>query len=255
MLPTLSVITPVLNARSAFLRSVQSIRDQHYPNLEWIVIDGGSTDGTLKAIHTHQKWISQWISESDRGISDAFNKGLNRAKGEYLYFLGAGDFFWTPDALVNLMQGVDPSQDTLVCGQVVRVCEHGQKVLWQAPKKIRLPFKRAQLLQKMILPHQGLCTHRRFFDQFGGFRPEVKFAMDYDLLLRAYHDFPKVHFKPIQVAAWAAGGVGHNKIRAILREYHELKKANQVAPVWILNAIHAYNLSKAAVKTVLGYPQ
>lgn len=245
--PKISIIIAVKNAKSDLERSLKSIAEQDYPNLETIVIDGGSTDGTLDIILPNKHIIKQFVSEPDEGISDAFNKGVERARGEYLYFLGAGDIFASPDAISTLFCDCDASYQ-LICGKILRVAEDGKTPLWEAPKNCTA-FNKKSLLYKMSLPHQGLFTHRDFFEKVGHFDKTVKFAMDYELLLRSFHDFPKTKLKDVLVAHWQAGGIGSNRIVEIFDEYHRIKRQHRVAPKIILMWINILNRIKYFLKS------
>jgi glycosyltransferase involved in cell wall biosynthesis len=245
-LPSVTVITSVLNERDVLKHTIKSIKALDYPSLQYVVVDGGSTDGTVELIQNSDV-INDWVSGSDRGIADAFNKGLVLAKGEYINFQGAGDYFMSPHVITQLMDHIDASQIDLVCGKVQRVTEDNQP-LWIAPKRFKRHFNKRSLLFKMALPHQGLFTHRRFFDKFGLFDLNAKFAMDYELLLRAYHDFPQVVTKDIVVAAWRAGGVGTGRLQQIYDEYHAIKSKHQVASPAVLKMIDKWTRFKSNLK-------
>ncbi len=248
-LPKISIITAVKNNASGLKETILSIKTQVYPELEFIVVDGGSTDGTLKLISENRDIITHTISEPDNGISDAFNKGLKLATGTYINFQGAGDTLYTSHCLQKLFEQASPDSE-LVCGQVARTTEEN-KLIWIAPKKIPLFFKKRSLLTKLTLPHQGLFTHKRFFQRWGEFDCDAKYAMDYDILLRAYHDFPKTDVIEVIVANWQAGGIGTNKILLVLAEYHRLKNKYQVASKILLASIHQFNRAKYFAKQIL----
>lgn len=243
--PKISIIIAVRNAKSELAETLQSIRQQTYPSLEVIVVDGASTDGTVEVIDANRDLINIKVSEPDDGISDAFNKGLKLATGDYINFQGAGDTLFPGDNIAELFSGLDQSYE-LVCGKIVRVKEDGITPLWIAPK--RHSFCRHRLLFKMALPHQGLFTHRRFFEQFGHFDKNVRYAMDYELLLRAYHQFPKTIIKNIFISHWRAGGLGANKIFEVFDEYHRIKVKHRVASSVILAAIDKLNRFKYILK-------
>jgi glycosyltransferase involved in cell wall biosynthesis len=249
--PALSIIIAVKNAGPQLGATLSSIRAQHYP-LEVIVIDGASTDDTHAILKNNQDIITHAISEPDQGIADAFNKGLRIATGEYINFQGAGDTLYAPDCLSQLFEKVDSSYQ-LVCGKVVRVQEDGITPIWIAPKMIK-PFKRCSLLFKMSLPHQGLFTHRAFFKQHGEFDVNTQFAMDYELLLRAYHRFPKTLLKDVIVSRWRVGGVGSNRIKEIFDEYDRIKKQHHVASRKVLWAIDQFTRAKYQIKMRLRVP-
>jgi glycosyltransferase involved in cell wall biosynthesis len=244
--PSISIIIAVKNAKVHLAQTLASIRSQRYQSLEVIVIDGGSTDGTLEIVAQNQDIIAFSVSEADEGISDAFNKGLKRATGDYINFQGAGDTLYAPDCLQTLFADLDGSY-RLVCGKVERVKEDGITALWVAPKVVK-PFQKQSLLFKMSLPHQGLFTHHSFFEQYGEFDKKARFAMDYEILLRAYHHFPKTIIKNVMVSRWRAGGVGTHRIMEIFDEYHRIKQQHNVAGNVTLKAIDAFTRFKYLLK-------
>lgn len=246
----ISIIIATKNAKAHLAQTLQNLREQQYPDLEVIVIDGGSEDGTVELIQANTDIIAAWVSEPDRGISDAFNKGLQRATGDYINFQGAGDLLYDPFVIQSLFADIEPNTP-LVCGRVMRVKEDGVTPLWIAPKKIR-PFKKSALLFKMPLPHQALFTHRSFFEQWGQFDTNTRFAMDYEILLRAYHHFPKTIIKDKLIARWRAGGIGSNRITEIFDEYHRIKSHHHVASPFILWAIDKFTRFKYLFKKTLG---
>lgn len=93
----ISVITVCYNAVDTLEKTIQSVLEQTYHNIEYIIIDGGSTDGTVEIIHRYVDYLAYWVSEPDRGIYDAMNKGIERATGEWVNFMNAGDYFYNYD--------------------------------------------------------------------------------------------------------------------------------------------------------------
>jgi len=248
--PLVTIITAVKNMANELEETIKSIKVLDYPNLEFIVIDGGSTDRTLDVIHSNSAFINNFVSEPDEGISDAFNKGVNLASGHYINFQGAGDTFVNPGVISKMMDGVNKDKDILISGKVLRVSET-KKPLWVAPKKYKPNFNKSQLLFKMPLPHQALFMHNSFYQQYGLFDKNIKFAMDYELLLRAYNNFPRTVLKDIVVSSWRAGGVGKDRIDEIYDEYHKIKMIHKVAPKSLLIAIDKYNRGKYFIKKLL----
>lgn len=232
--PLISVITATHNSGTALEKTILSVLSQSYENVEHIIVDGGSKDATLEILKRYENNPKiRWISESDKGISDAFNKGLSMAHGEYINFQGAGDCFSNDNAIEKIMEGIDNEKDLLVCGRVKRVTETGE-LKYISP----LDFKKWKLLYKMGLPHQALFTHKRFFQQFGKFDLDCKYAMDYDLLLRAYSKFPEVILRDVIVSKWQEGGIGQENTQAVLNEYHVIRMKNKIAPIWLLNLVN-----------------
>ena len=255
MNPKISIITAVLNDPQGLLKTIVSIQNQTYANIEYIVIDGGSKQKTIDIIeNNHPKIISYWISEPDNGVSDAFNKGLKVSTGDYLYFLGAGDTFHNNHILSDIFNNVTEEELTgcdIIAGKIQRVTETGT-LLWTAPKNIK-KFTKNTLLFKLGLPHQGMFMHKRYFNHYGLFDQNVKYSMDYELLLRSFHQFPKIKLLDKVIAHWVEGGIGTGRILEIYQEYHDIKLRHKVASVFILNLIHYWNVFKYKVKKMVTF--
>lgn len=235
-----SVIIACLNDKGGLEKTINSYIKQNYRFKELIVIDGGSNDGTVNIIKKYKNYIDYWISEKDSGISDAFNKGIMKSKGDYLYFIGTGDYFWTDNSIKAMMEDSDYKKDLLVCGRINRVGSKDQKIIYTTDAH----FNKVDLLYKMGLPHQGLFTSKLYFKKYGLFDTELKYSMDYDLLLRAYKTFPRVNIKNIIVAAWRDGGIGENKTQDVLKEYRYIKNKNKVSTKFVIEMIYIASVFK-----------
>lgn len=115
----ITVVTVAFNAREALETTIRSVAGQDYANLEYIVIDGGSADGSLEVIKRHAADITRWVSEPDRGIYDAMNKGVAMATGDYCIFMNAGDTFVAPDTVNTVVAGMERGDD-VVYGDIVK---------------------------------------------------------------------------------------------------------------------------------------
>lgn len=224
------ILATYRNEPSVLQRSINSVLSQNYNNLELIIVTGDKKFAAQKK--------TKIIYREPKGISDAFNTGLNNSAGDYVYFLGAGDILWNKDVISKIMAGINNQRDLLVCGRINRLSEDGKNIVYTSG----LGFHRWHLLYKMGLPHQGLFTNRKYFVHYGQFDNSLKYAMDYDLLLRAYQHFPQVTLKDIVVAGWRAGGVGANKNADIMKEYFNIRRKNNIAPVWLLWIIYVLSL-------------
>lgn len=113
-LPVVSIITVVYNAQGPLAKTMRSVREQkaRYPHIEYIVVDGASKDGTLEVINQNEDIVSRWISEPDKGIYDAMNKGLGMASGDFVWFLNAGDFIYSDRFLEQAFARDVPSDAT-----------------------------------------------------------------------------------------------------------------------------------------------
>lgn len=246
--PLISIITVVFNGEKYLEETIQSVINQTYDNVEYIIIDGGSTDGTLEIIKKYEDRIDYWVSERDKGISDAFNKGVKVAKGDYINFQGDGDGFVSPDALEKVFQDINPSKDILVSTRISRIDANGIEMF--TSKHVE-NFDKKSLLFRMSLPHQGLFTHRSYFNKYGLFNVNIIFCMDYEHLLRAYREFPKVVTKDIVVARWRADGLGNGRTLEIFKEYDKIKRDNNVANSLVLDGIKYWTLFKYYAKKLI----
>ena len=246
--PLLTVITAVFNGENHLEETILSVLNQTYENVEFIIIDGGSTDGTLDIIKKYEHAIDYWVSEKDSGISDAFNKGVKVACGDYINFQGDGDGFYSIDSLERIVQDVNPNEDIFIGGRIQRVDVDGSEMYVSASM---LKFHKQSLLFKMSLPHQGLFTNIKYFKKYGLFDINNTYCMDYEHLLRSYREFPKVVMSNVIVAKWRADGLGNNRELDIFKEYHKIKVDNKVASFPILVGINFWILLKYTIKKII----
>lgn len=174
-LPLVSIITIVYNGAQYITTAIDSVLNQTYQRIEYIVIDGGSTDGTLDIVNSYGERIARLISEKDKGISDAFNKGLALASGEIIGIINADDFY-EPDAV---QKAVGSFQDYDVVYGNLRLWKDGQ------PDFI-LHGNHAFITNEMTINHPTVFVRRSCYELYGKFDLLYKCAMDYDLLLRFY---------------------------------------------------------------------
>ena len=174
--PLVSIITVTLNAAETLDRTIQSVINQTYENLEYIVIDGGSKDRTVDIIAEHAHRIDHWISEPDHGISDAFNKGISCAKGEIIGILNASDWYEL-DAVSTVTQVFNQNPDiNVVCGWL-QYWRDGRRdyVFTSNPNK---------LMNEMTVNHPTMFVRRSVYEKLGPFQVDFRYAMDYEFALR-----------------------------------------------------------------------
>ena len=246
--PSITIILSVFNGSRFLNNTINSIINQSYNDLELVIIDGASTDNTIEIIKSFDSSKIKWISEPDKGISDAFNKGIKLATGDYINFQGDGDGFINDNSICELFSNINIKEKPIVCGNIQRIDVNGN-ILYKT--KIKKRFDKKSLLFKMSLPHQGLFVPKEFFSKYGEFDLHNTFCMDYELLLRAYNCFPKVITKDLIVSNWRADGLGEGKTLEILKEYKSIKLKNKVASKPLLAGIHIYSIFKYYLKPFL----
>jgi len=175
--PTISVITVVFNGEPYLESCIKSIIGQTYESLEYLVVDGGSSDGSVEIIRKYETDIDFWISEPDDGIADAMNKGLAMASGDYIIFLHSDDYFIDSTVLECASRKMT-GHDIYVFQVILE--DGGSK---KRSKNRSLDW-RTNL--KMGSCHQGQFCLKRLFEQIGPFDVSFKINMDYDFILRAY---------------------------------------------------------------------
>ncbi len=161
MNPLISIITVCYQAEQTIEQTIQSVRSQTYPHIEFIIIDGASTDGTLTIIGQYKDQITKVISEKDNGIYDAMNKGLRMATGDYVYFLNADDMLNTPDTLTKIFS-VCPAADVLY-GESLFINERGESIGLRSqctPHKVPDKLHWKSLKYGMVVSHQSFIVRR-----------------------------------------------------------------------------------------------
>lgn len=174
----ISIITITLNAERYLEQTIASVVNQTYSNREYIIVDGGSTDGTLDIIKKYESEIDNWISEPDNGIADAMNKGIDLATGDYILFLHSDDYLVNSSVLERASEYLGDRFDIFFF-QVLHDI-HGQN-------QVSSNRSMGWLTNfKMGSCHQGQLCSRKLFQRIGKFDTFFKIDMDYDLILRAY---------------------------------------------------------------------
>jgi glycosyltransferase involved in cell wall biosynthesis len=174
-----TVITAVFNARDCVTDCIESVLRQDYPNIEFIIVDAASTDGTIDIIRRYEGEIDIWLSETDNGIFDAWNKGLNLAKGDWIAFLGADDAY-TPGAIRRYTEAARQHPDAeFICSRAQLVHPAGYSPIFGAA------WKWPTCARFMTSIHVGTMHKRSLFERYGVFDTSYRSAGDYEFLLRA----------------------------------------------------------------------
>lgn len=247
-MPLISVVTVVLNGVEFIRDTIESVLGQTCRNFEYIVVDGGSTDGTVDVIKSYGSRITKWVSERDDGIADAFNKGWSLAAGRYVLFLNSDDALAHPEVL-GIMSGeiMEHGYPQLIYGDCDVLDRNTGKLQYRAS----ITLTRAGLNRGQMIPQPSLFASRSYFERYGTFDNEFKVAMDYEWLLRGGFSEQIVHV-PVLVTRVRSGGIstqdrGRN-VREIVRA---LRKNGQISSGWGEFRLRGYFFARRAAKTLL----
>ncbi len=233
--PLISIIIAVFNGAATLQQCIDSVARQTYPNKELIVIDGSSSDGTVELLQANHEKLTYWISESDGGIYSAWNKGLARAQGEWICFLGADDYFWNAQALAQMTEPLAklPSNIGVAYAPVMLVNAEGEQLypVGEPWGKLKERFK-----QLSCIWHQGVMHRRSLFERHGQFDETFRIAGDYELLLRELKNADAVFIPDVIITAMRQGGISNNPANTLqtMRELRRAQKMHgQPRPGWV----------------------
>jgi glycosyltransferase involved in cell wall biosynthesis len=185
-------VTPSFNQAEYLERTILSVLGQDYPNLEYIIIDGGSTDGSIDIIRKYEKQLAFWISEPDSGQVDAINKGLRRATGEWVGWQNSDDIYY-PGALRAAADAIIEHSDAeLVVGNM-RLIDADDRVLRELV--YCKPSHEALLCEGMVLTNQSALWRRSVHDRIGYIDPRYHYCFDYEWFLRVTRTAKGCHAK------------------------------------------------------------
>lgn len=200
-----SIIVPTFNAHVTLAQCLDSVIGQSLSDKEIIVVDAGSTDGTIDVIKAYEPRIDSWVSEPDRGIYDAANKGLRRVRGDWIYFLGADDLLSDNKVLDRMAPYLLEAAPAVrvVYGRVAMLGKNNDVL---AVLGLPWPESRKRLGSYMSLPHQGIFHHRSLFQEHGEFDPTYRTGGDYEFLLRELINRDAIFAGEVTVASCRTGG-------------------------------------------------
>lgn len=204
-----SVVTIVWNGIRTLPRALESVLAQDYPDIEYVVIDGGSSDGTVELLRANEHRIGLWVSEPDSGISDAFNKGIAFSRGEFIGLLNSDDWY-EPGAIGAVIEEMRRTGADIACGRLQ---------YWDGSRPTYLVTSDPALLSGgMSVGHPTVFVRRDCYRKVGLFRLDFRLAMDYEWLLRA--SAAGAHFAVIDrcIANMQGGGIGDRRWRESQRE-------------------------------------
>ena len=215
--PKVSIITVVYNGITHLEQTIQSVLDQNYDNIEYIIIDGGSTDGTVELIRKYDDQIAYWVSESDAGIYDAMNKGIVKATGDIVGLINADD--WYEEEAVSVVVDTFTKTDAdVVHGSMRIIKESGESFVKASLINID------NLKKGMLLNHPTVFVKISLYEKYGMFDTSYRIVADWELMMRWF--LKDVHFvaTPETLANFRMGGVSSEHLKKSFKEKHRMRK-------------------------------
>lgn len=231
-----SIITATYNSAATLPTAIESVLGQTYPHIEYIVVDGASTDGTQAIVQAYGTRIARFVSEPDGGIYPALNKGIAMATGDYVGFLHADDLLASPTIIAQMAQLATDHASDMVYGDLEYV---GKENLNQTIRYWKsTPFEASLLKKGWMPPHPTLYVKRDWYQQIGGFDETFRIAADYDFVLRLFSQ-PEIHADYLNevIVKMRVGGASNKSIKNIVRKSTEDLRAmrkNQLGGVMTL---------------------
>jgi glycosyltransferase involved in cell wall biosynthesis len=239
----ISVVTAVYNCRDTVAQAIESVLSQTYSDVETILIDGASTDGTLDVLLPYRQHLDVFVSERDLGIYDALNKGIERASGDVVGFLHADDLFDNREVLLRVAEAFADPQVEAVYGDLVYV-RHGNvdQVVryWRAGQ-----FEPSSLRRGWMPPHPTFYVRRRVYQRFGAFDTSYRIAADYESVLRFLGRARiRAAYIPQVLVRMRVGGASNRSLSNILRKSREDLRALHTHGAGGVGTVLRKNLSK-----------
>ncbi len=229
----ISLITVAFNAQKTIERCINSVLQQTYKNIQYIIIDGGSTDGTVQIINSYGDNVDFFVSESDKGIYDAMNKGIAQATGDIIGTINADDFYAADDVLQNVALAFAENQHTHILYGDLDYVDIGGKIIrkWRSGN-----YKKGAFNWGWMPPHPTFYCKKKLFDELGVYSLNYGSAADYELMLRFIHsNRNNVFYLNKVMIKMIIGGVSNkslsNRVKALNYDLKAMRNNNIVLPV------------------------
>lgn len=237
MQPKISIITVCYNSEKTIEDTIQSVINQTYKHIEYIVIDGKSTDATLSLINKYKDKISLIVSEKDKGIYDAINKGIELATGDIIGNLNSDDFYTDNNVIEDVVSQLQQTNaDGLYADLNYVDNKNTDKItrLWKSNE-----YKKGMFLKGWMPPHPTFFVKKEIYQQYGKFNLEFTSAADYEIMLRFIHKHEiSLTYLPRVIVKMRVGGISNASLKNRIRANREDKKA------WLVNGLkpHPFTL-------------
>lgn len=227
----ISIVTICFNSEDTIEKTIQSVIGQTYKEIEYIIIDGGSTDATKSIIEKYRSKIAYYVSEKDHGIYDAMNKGVQACTGDVIGILNSDDFYADENVLEDIMDVFlkNPELESIYADLVYvdRLMEERILRYWKSGA-----YKKGQFLKGWMPPHPTFFVRKNVYTRFGGYNLELKSSSDYEFMLRVLHKHEiSTKYLPRVITKMRAGGQSNISLKNRIRANKEDRKA------WKMNGL------------------
>lgn len=233
--PKISIITVCYNSQQTILDTIRSVQSQDYLHREHIIIDGQSKDGTLALLEQHRSEFDVLVSERDRGVYDAMNKGIQLATGDIIGFLNSDDIYYDKTSLSKIAAGFDEADIDAIFGNLIYVAkENLEKVIrfWRATS-----FQAGLFSKGWCPPHPTFYVKKSIYDRLGEFDLSLPIANDVELMMR-FLEVGKINAKHVDeiLVRMRIGGISNNSVKNILHQNYVILKSlqkHQLPSAWL----------------------
>jgi glycosyltransferase involved in cell wall biosynthesis len=212
-IPLISIITAVYNGVTTLEQTILSVINQTYKNIEYIIIDGSSTDGTVDIIKKYEKYLAYWISEPDEGTYYAMNKGIKKATGEWINFMNSGDWFYSEFILNDIFANKENACSDIIYGSIY--CNFKNKITHIKPRKLE------NIRKGIPFCHQAVFVKRNVIPYFD---TQFKISADYEMFYKLYNKgyvFKEVY---LDIAFFCSNGLSSNNLKLLFTENFIINK-------------------------------
>jgi len=236
--PLISIITVSFNSVKTIEKTILSVLNQTYKNTEYIIIDGGSTDGTIDIIKKYSDRISYWVSEKDNGISDAFNKGILASHGEIIGIINSDDWY-EADTLETVINLDKKNNADFYVGALKFWDKNNNFVLYPDRN-----YKKTITFRMPHLNHPASFLKKQTYNEIGLFNTKYKYAMDYDLFLRVFLNNKKGYFTNQVLSNMLIGGTVNKNPKRAYDEVLSISKNKILGIMWFLLSLLKLKIKK-----------
>lgn len=217
----ITIITACYNSEKSIEKTIKSVLDQKYPYIEYIIIDGNSTDNTMNIVNKYKDKIDIIVSEKDDGIYNAYNKGIKLSTGSVIYFLNSDDYLYNENVIGEIGQlFINNDKIKMIYGNVLSV-DDKSKFQYELGKKITLN----DLKECRMIPHQGVFVKKELFEMYGLFNENYKICSDFDFVVKCFkYDETDIKYMNKIVAVYSQGGISTRpeNARLLKKEFNDI---------------------------------